>query len=273
MSNDESKRIQILAAEGATNELVDVAIIAVGFGIEAKRKFGIETTAYWEDDGLDQALGARPDRPHRILVSGAGDGALIDLMRATLRDFRHEEILDLLPKGEALQLLQERLLTIETTAKRARIISRSSFMSLHQMYDQLELNDAFIDQIRQRIRHDTEVWFNFTSPGRYIITSSILNRFLVAVLCRLNAIKPKLGRMEEKLVTVDATGRYAVRWSNNDEPQVFDRIIVHHGPPEDYLGSIFPNLADASTPLGGKLRELNLTDTLDRATSDFFSKA
>jgi hypothetical protein len=79
-SGDETRRVQILGAEGEINEVVDVAIIAIGFGIEDRRTLGIEVPAYWEDDGLEQALGAGPDFPQRILISGAGDGALIDLM-------------------------------------------------------------------------------------------------------------------------------------------------------------------------------------------------
>jgi tetratricopeptide (TPR) repeat protein len=270
-SSGEEKRIQILAMEGAINELVDVAIVAVGFGVEPRRHFGVETPHYWEDDGLDQTLASGPDYPHRILVSGSGDGALIDVLRATLRDFRHEEMLSLLPDNSELLELQNQLQRIEIAIKRAETISNSNFISLHQMYGDLPLSETFIAPIRTRIRRDTEVWYNFTSPGRYSTRSSILNRFLVSVLCRLNAVRPKLGRLDEKFLGLDASGRYSVRWSLNEEPQLFDRIIVRHGPPVDYLGSVFPSLGEASAPLRGKLRELNLTNALDQKTYDFFS--
>jgi hypothetical protein len=270
-SSGDEKRVQILAAEGAINELVDTAIVAVGFGIEPKRHFGVETPPYWEDDGLDQSMDSGPDRRHPILVSGAGDGALIDLLRASLRDFRHEEILGLLLNNNELFAVQNQLVEIETMAKRAATMSASSFVSLHQLYDALPLTESLKDRIQQRIRRDTEVWFNFTSPGRYTTRSSILNRFLVSILCRLKAITPKLGRLDEKFVTLDASGRYSVRWSLNEEPKLFDRIIVRHGPADDYLGSVFPNLGQASAPLRGKLRELNLTNTLDQETYDYFS--
>src|SRR3712207_8350621 len=33
-----------------------------------------------------------PNKPKRYLISGTGDGGLIDLLRVRLRDFRHEHI-------------------------------------------------------------------------------------------------------------------------------------------------------------------------------------
>ena len=69
-SGDETNRVQILAAEGAISELVDVAIIAVGFGLETRGQFVFNTPAYWEDDSLDQSLGSSPEQPQRILIPG-----------------------------------------------------------------------------------------------------------------------------------------------------------------------------------------------------------
>jgi len=271
-SADETRRIQILAAEGEINEIVDVAIVAIGFGLERRNRLGIDTPPYWEDDGLEQTLGASPGRPQRILVSGAGDGALTDLLRATIRDFRHEHILTLLPEGDALQNLRGELQVIESKAKQASWIRDARFINLQQMYGTLALTPAFLDQVRNRSRNDTEVWFNFTSAGRYTLGSAILNRFLVYVLSTMGAIKPKLGSLDEKSVTRRPHGEYAITWAKTTEPQIFDRVIIRHGPPADYVAEVFPKLEVACAPLRGKLRELDLTSALDGATRTYFAR-
>ena len=144
---------------------------------------------------------------------------------------------------------------------------------MQQLYSELKISDTLVEPLRQRLRRDTEVWLNFDSPQRYTTASCILNWFLVSILFHLNAVRPKRGALNEKFVTAEPSGRYAVRWKLNEEPVSFDRIIVRHGPGKDYLGSVFPGLSEASAPLRGKLRELNLTNTLDQATQTFFAKS
>lgn len=68
--SDQTDRIQIIGSEGDINELVDTAIIAIGFGVEPRHRLCVATPPYWEDDGLGQTLGASRDRPHRILCLG-----------------------------------------------------------------------------------------------------------------------------------------------------------------------------------------------------------
>jgi tetratricopeptide (TPR) repeat protein len=271
-SADETRRIQILAAEGEINEIVDVAIVAVGFGFERRNRLGIDSRPYWEDDGLEQALGASPEHPQRILVSGAGDGALIDLLRASIRDFRHEHIVALLPEDDALRKLQDELQAIESKTKQTSLIRDASFINLQQMYGTLALPAVFLDQVRSRIRDDTEVWFNFDSAGRYTLGSAILNRFLVSVLSRLEAIKPKLATLDEKSVMRRPGGEYAITWPKSTEPQIFDRVVIRHGPPVDYLAEVFPELQVACAPLRGQLRNLDLTGALDGATRTYFAR-
>ncbi len=264
-------RIQIIGADGDIAEIVDTAIIAIGFGMEERRPLKIDTPAYWEDDGLDQALGGTPENPQRILVSGAGDGSLIDIMRATFKDFRHDEIAEFLPKGEALQRLTARLREIEVKAHREALKSHFNFVNLHKEYGLLELDQDMVAAMKARIRRDTEVWFNFTSPGRYTTGSALLNRYLVSVLGRLDAVTPKLARLNESCFAIDARGKYTVTWPNNPVPVVFDKVIIRHGAPKNHLGDVFRELDDACAPLKGKLRELDLTSALHDATRKYFS--
>lgn len=69
----------------------DVVILAVGFGLEN----GVEAAhglSYWSNDALAQShLGRKT--PATILVSGYGDGGLIDVIRASISDFDHKKFI------------------------------------------------------------------------------------------------------------------------------------------------------------------------------------
>jgi hypothetical protein len=66
----------------------EVVVYAVGFGTEIG---GDES--YWRNDRLAQTdLEFTGNKKIRYVVSGAGDGGLVDVFRLTIRDFRHERI-------------------------------------------------------------------------------------------------------------------------------------------------------------------------------------
>ena len=263
-------RVKVVGNEGAINETVDLAVLAIGFGIERRHLFGVDTSPYWENDGLDQALEGSPGKRERILISGAGDGALVDLLRATLHDFQHEHILGLLPRDAAMRKIGEQLADWDNNYKRAASIGHSSIIDLNKAYGQLVLPTDFKNGLKAHVRSDTEVWFNFKEPERYTLESSLLNRLLVFSLCQLRAITPKLAELDEKMIVKDKAGTYTVYWPRVERPQEFDRILIRHGPPRDFVGSIFPKIHEASVSLRGKLRQLELTVTLDESTVKYF---
>ena len=142
----------------------DVVVVAVGFGQELHKAVvapecmtegpsGRKTLgAYWEPDALENTLGSQP-----ILVSGAGDGALIDLARALIGDFRHdavvtktlgdsrlvdvrrrireidgaqaqrEQLFDVVERGLALHLLPAFGLDDVTRAHRPAVVAKGGF--------------------------------------------------------------------------------------------------------------------------------------------------
>ena len=89
-----------------------LVILAVGFGLE-RRVAGVLPLSYWDHDNLHQAsrTGAT-----RVLISGTGDGGLIDLLRVRLRDFQHDQVLATLLASPALTPVKARLLAIENEA-------------------------------------------------------------------------------------------------------------------------------------------------------------
>ena len=78
-------------AEGnIAEERFDVVIVAVGFGLERNAP-SISRQSYWDNDNLTRAV-LRPPIPRTYLISGAGDGGLIDAVRLRLDGFRHDTL-------------------------------------------------------------------------------------------------------------------------------------------------------------------------------------
>lgn len=75
-------------------ENYDAVFFATGFGVErAFEQNGVsyESTPYWRNDGLGQFN--LNDEPHRYLISGNGDGAVSDALRALITDYKPDELL------------------------------------------------------------------------------------------------------------------------------------------------------------------------------------
>ena len=88
-----------LASKAGQSTSFDLAIVATGFGKER----GSELTndeSYWQSGNPRsyRAIGVRPRRsPERVLISGNGDSAVIELAHYLIKDFRHQEIFGFLP--------------------------------------------------------------------------------------------------------------------------------------------------------------------------------
>ena len=133
------------------SELFDIVVLATGFGIE------IETqSSYWRSEEYGQpSLG----QPHKtFLISGQGDGALIDLQRLKISQYRQDRILAELfrPRPELVQKLRE---------MRDRFIRQTETSSLFERFERLrrgktqasnQLNEA-VNQLARRLRRDTDI--------------------------------------------------------------------------------------------------------------------
>jgi hypothetical protein len=84
-----------------------IVVLAVGFGLEP---WTDSRKGYWENDGIDSP---RVRRDNRWLIVGSGDSALTDLMRLCIKDFRHANLLSLLPRADLLASVKADLLEIE----------------------------------------------------------------------------------------------------------------------------------------------------------------
>jgi hypothetical protein len=70
----------------------DVVILAFGFGTEPGSVGGTQVASYWSDSGIpEQDLSGDPNPT--FIISGSGDGALIDLVAAATKSFDHADMI------------------------------------------------------------------------------------------------------------------------------------------------------------------------------------
>jgi CheY-like chemotaxis protein len=212
----------------------DAVIVAVGFGIEE----GLEQlpmSSYWRNDDLDQPVLLRQQEV-RCLVSGNGDGGLIEILRLRLRDFRletlHEQLRDSLEASE-LQNLVSRLLECEDA------VDRQPDDWLWGQYDNLELPQRFIDSFKRFLRSDTRVWLAAPrSPLSF--RSAILNRLWVALLMKHDTHTTWVQSATQQVKKQGAVSvvMYADQAATHGVPTEFDRVILRHGPTSALAGAL-----------------------------------
>jgi hypothetical protein len=142
----------------------DVAILAIGFGAEVERP---DLQRYWQSDPIDStSIGSR------VLVSGAGDGALTDVMRLCIQDFKHDRIVQMLLRDERLVSALKDLLS-GPEGKRTEDIFREVTEDTRFSLGPLEVTFRSIEVI-------------LNAPDDYLesVRTAILNRFIAYLLER-----------------------------------------------------------------------------------------
>ncbi|WP_440710674.1 FAD-dependent oxidoreductase [Herbiconiux sp. YIM B11900] len=124
----------------------DLIILAVGFGVDSG-----SASPYWRNETLAQPqLG---DARTTYIVSGGGDGAMIDLFRLRIAHFRQDRILS--------ELFSEHL---ELRSELSMLHSQASQLNLYEELDRVWTHSDFTTQatavlstMQQRLRHDSQV--------------------------------------------------------------------------------------------------------------------
>jgi hypothetical protein len=119
----DGQRVRLTSRAGQVTSC-DLAIVATGFGKER----GSELTndeSYWHSGNPRsyRTIGVRPQRsPERVLISGNGDSAVIELAHYLINDFSHHEIFRFLPHNVPPARGQW-YLTIQSSLIHRRILS------------------------------------------------------------------------------------------------------------------------------------------------------
>ncbi|WFU81276.1 FAD/NAD(P)-binding protein [Bradyrhizobium sp. CIAT3101] len=133
------------ATEGRSADF-DIVVLAVGFGVETG------SSSYWRNETFAQPSLHHPRRNY--LVSGQGDGAMIDVLRLCISQYRQDRILEELFAGKSA--LVERLKHLET---------RHQDLNYRDLFNDFEAlqaacvgeYDELLNQLRNRLRRDTAV--------------------------------------------------------------------------------------------------------------------
>jgi hypothetical protein len=184
-------------APSGFKEAFGSVILAVGFGIEPDAKI-----PYWRNETLGQPrldLGVRT-----YLVSGHGDGALVDLFRVRIARFRQDRILVELFEGNAA--LKSELSKIKANYDR----NPGNLDLLFDEFEALATNKSsgfedLLTALRMRLRTDTAAILQMSptiDSFRQIFRSlaSFQNRFLVFALYRAGGVIPTREECTEKLL-------------------------------------------------------------------------
>jgi len=169
-------------------------ILAVGFGIEPNA-----LVPYWRNETFGQPRLDLGTRTH--LVSGHGDGALVDLFRIRIARFRQDRILVDLFDGNSVLL--KKLTDIKAEHDEDPTNTEALFNAFEALTGSSEF-EKLLTALRVRLRTDTEAILQLsegTDSFRRVFNSnaSFQNRFLLFALYRAGGLIPTREPDREKI--------------------------------------------------------------------------
>jgi hypothetical protein len=259
---------------GNYEKACDCLILTVGFGLE-KPLPSVPFLSYWENDNFGRPLITGPI-PRRYLVTGCGDGGLIDAIRLSLNAFDHADFVYVLSNMEGLDDIKRELLRIDERVaqkvktdprirarlKEARVRGGKDFDEsrarkrieidrqgelLEQEYRELHIPNQLKELITKRLRPDTIIYINSPGTSPLSLGASILNRFVVFLLRKYGVLRYRAG---EVAVAPAIPGQpLRVSFSHDQFPTEeleVHEIVVRHGP-VPAIDRLFPKniVADA----------------------------
>jgi hypothetical protein len=187
-----------LSKPEGTSEKFDTIILATGFGTETKVKdYPIES--YWRNEQLGQPPLDGVQR--RFIVSGFGDGALVDLCRLTIERFRQDTIVH--------ELFQDELDDAEDYYSREinKVGTAANVFDLLRASEVTILKNAK-ERLRERLRKDTQVTLHLRGRNKEATNfsymfgphNSFLHRLLSYLLYRCGALSLEFGELDSAVV-------------------------------------------------------------------------
>jgi hypothetical protein len=208
-------------AVGAS-ESFDHVVLAIGFGLEQD-----DAVSYWRNEQLGQPSLDQPRKT--FLVSGQGDGAMIDLLRLRISHYRPDRILDELFSSRPTLLSAVEGLYHRNIAARRPSSLFAAFESLSEQEGPVGVEfRAICDELRKRLRRDTSVILHMRQQGFAAVFgpgTSFQNRFLVYLLFKCGGFVPT-NIEANQIVKQNALTRDCIvtRHGTNREAQ-FTRVL------------------------------------------------
>jgi hypothetical protein len=262
LKRDEEGRWSVEIDASSPPVVVDVLVLAVGFGVEASPP---TKDRYWTNDGL---AGNQADRKS-YLISGVGDGGLTDVMRLCIADFKHRTVLEKFKNAKDIGSILESAVKERRDDLSDYFIREAGKVGISRE-DQLNLLASRENQVY--VTGSPELLFGAKSKA------SILNRLIVAWLFRegrFTLVDARLRtplKSEGVMFSVEFT-----RWESDElepspgvwvfqnenpvrldappPPHQYNEVIVRHGPGRvgavsrkvSPLEECFPTYSEASS--------------------------
>lgn len=246
ISGDEVKWDNSLSHGRGGSREFDYIIIATGFGVERgvrEQQFA----SYWRNDSLNQSTpGVTSEKTEQLLVSGTGDGGLIDLLRAKIRGFSQAWILDdLFFEEPELGQLRDRLAAIHDECSNGACSTKSPKSTLFKLFTELATDEStswqlevIKSRLKKRLRKDVSAVLNgiddvFPDALRFG-RASLSNAFLVFLLYELEAftyVPGAIAKIDQNKVTIEypAPERRGAKAAVIKSTYTVDQVIVRHG--------------------------------------------
>lgn len=224
----------------------DVVILAVGFGMEESTPDFPLVHSYWETDNLNRSR-TQSISPEIVLVSGTGDGGLIDILRLSFNDFRHDEVLarlrnEWLAKGE-LERVRLRLQEIETRARAQRADGAPYEAELNHAYHLLADSLKYASASRIQLRTDVVPVLTGKPSLPLTLEAAVLNRFLF-LLSNAQYIPGPLRSAHPN----PQGAAWTVELEGQSQMARYADVVIRHGP-KSALQRFFPDIYAACAPL------------------------
>ena len=228
-----------------SGERFDAVVLALGVGVE--KSFGaLPLASYWTDADIG-TVRAGPARHH--LVTGIGEGGVIDTLYLRLAGFSHAELADRLVEVDGMAAIEQELLTIERELEGKSDVDANAH--LHARHAALAVPAAVDALLQGRLRSDTRVTLNGPEAFALAPRADLFNRFILSRLLRLDGLEYVAGAVED--VSAEGAG-WQVTLTGGRVLHV-DRVNVRHGTVPS-LAAAFPEIWAAYAPVRRALPHL-----------------
>jgi hypothetical protein len=217
----------------------DLLLLAFGFGLEETLPLpGVPSSSYWSDAGVPVAEFEGRPAP-RFLVSGNGDGGLIDLVAAASAHFDHAGMIREIVDQPNIKVIAERLEAIDGRALAAFAANAGfDFMASYDAEIRANLEGlGLFDLIANRLRPGVRLTLHTLKPEAFSIETATLNRvaaYLVIRACEAGVQTEFTHIYGDDLapITAPADATYVAPLWFSCAGLIFgvDAAIIRHGP-------------------------------------------
>lgn len=163
----------------------DLLLLAFGFGLETQQVPGVPTASYWSDAGVPVAEFEGRATP-RFLISGNGDGGLIDLVAAASAHFDHAGMIREIVRQPNIQVIFDRLEAIDARARAAFALGNGfDFLGVYEAEILADLQAmGLVDLVAGRLRPGVRLTLQTLKPEAFSIETATLNRVAAYLVIR-----------------------------------------------------------------------------------------